>query len=61
MAENKKKSVSSLNTEELLYSSQEKKQKKLGYKLLALAGKSKVDKDVYKFLEKSRMDDHDRS
>jgi hypothetical protein len=61
MAENKKKSVPSLNTEELLYSFQEKKQKKLGYQLLALAGKSKVDKDVYKLLEESRMDDYDRA
>jgi hypothetical protein len=61
MADNKKKSVSSLNTEEMLYSLQGKKQKKSGYKLLVLAGKSKVDKDIYKFLEKSRMDDHDRA
>jgi hypothetical protein len=61
MADNKKKSVSSLNTEEMLYSLQGKKQKKSGYKLLVLAGKSKVDKDIYIFLEKSRMDDHDRA
>ena len=60
MAENKKKSVSFLPTEALLHYFQKKKQKKLGYKLLALAGKSKVDKDIYKLLEKSRMDDHDR-
>jgi hypothetical protein len=61
MNENKKKSVHSLNIEDLRYSLQRKKQKKLGYKLLALAGKSKVDKDIYKFLEKGRMDDHDRA
>lgn len=61
VAENEKKSVSSLTTEALLYYLQEKKKKKLGYQLLALAGKSKVDKDIYKFLEKSRMDDHDRA
>ncbi|HUU04593.1 MAG: hypothetical protein MUP71_09010 [Candidatus Aminicenantes bacterium] len=61
MAENEKKSVSSLTTEALLYYLQEKKKKKLGYKLLALAGKSKVDKNIYKLLEESRMDSHDRS
>ena len=61
MAENEKKSVSSLTAEALLYYLQEKKKKKLGYKLLALAGKSKVDKNIYKLLEESRMDSHDRS
>jgi len=61
MAENEKKSVSSLTAEALLYYLQEKKKKKLGYQLLALAGKSKVAKDVYKLLEESRMDRHDRA
>jgi hypothetical protein len=61
MAENKKKSDYSLTPEAPIHYFQEKKQKKLGYKLLALAGKSKVDKDIYMLLEKSRTDDHDRS
>ncbi|MCX6558415.1 MAG: hypothetical protein NTW95_13465 [Candidatus Aminicenantes bacterium] len=61
VAENEKKSVSSLTAEALLYYLQEKKKKKLGYQLLALAGKSEVDKDIHKFLEKSRKDDHDRA
>jgi metal-responsive CopG/Arc/MetJ family transcriptional regulator len=61
MAENEKKSVSSLTAEALLHYLQEKKKKKLGYQLLALAGKSKVDKDIFKLLEESRMDDHDRA
>lgn len=61
MAENEKKSVSSLTAEALLCYLQEKKKKKLGYKLLALAGKSKVAKDIYKLLEESRMDNHDRA
>ena len=61
VADNEKKSVSSLTAEALLYYLQEKKKKKLGYQLLALAGKSKVTKDVYKLLEESRMDDHDRA
>jgi metal-responsive CopG/Arc/MetJ family transcriptional regulator len=61
IAENEKKSVSSLTTEALLYYLQEKKKKKLGYQLLALAGKSQVEKDIYMFLEKGRMDDHDRA
>jgi metal-responsive CopG/Arc/MetJ family transcriptional regulator len=61
VAENEKKSVSSLTTEALLYYLHEKKKKKLGYQLLALAGKSKVDKGIHTFLEKSRMHDHDRA
>jgi metal-responsive CopG/Arc/MetJ family transcriptional regulator len=61
MAENEKKSVSSLTAEALLYYLQEKKKKKHCYQLLAFAGKSKVDKDIYKLLEKGRMDDHDRA
>ncbi|MBU4269000.1 MAG: hypothetical protein KJ808_09180 [Acidobacteria bacterium] len=61
MAENEKKSVSSLTAEALLYYLQEKKKKKLGYKLLMLAGKSKVDKNIYKLLEESRTDSHDRA
>lgn len=61
LAENEKKSVSSLTAEALLYYLQEKKKKKLGYQLLALVGKSKVAKDVYKLLEESRMDRHDRA
>jgi metal-responsive CopG/Arc/MetJ family transcriptional regulator len=61
VAENEKKSISSLTAEALFYYLQEKKKKKLGYKLLALAGKSKVAGDIYKLLEESRMDHHDRA
>lgn len=61
MAENEKKSVSSFIAEALTYYIIEKRKKKLGRKVLELAGKVRVSPEVYKELQKGRMDSNDRT
>jgi len=61
MAENEKKSVSSIIAEALAYYITEKRKKKLGRKVLEIAGKVRVSPEVYKELERGRMDSNDRT
>ena len=61
MAENEKKSVSSIIAEALAYYITEKRKKKLGRKVLEIAGKVRVSPKVHKELEKGRMDSNDRT
>ncbi len=61
MAENEKKSVSSVIAEALAYYLTEKRKKKLGRKVLEMAGKVRVSPEVYKELERGRMDSNDRT
>ncbi|NWG02121.1 MAG: hypothetical protein HXY44_04595 [Syntrophaceae bacterium] len=61
MAENEKKSVSSIIAEALTYYLTEKRKKKLGRKVLEMAGKVRVSPEVYKELERGRMDSNDRT
>ncbi|PIV20111.1 MAG: hypothetical protein COZ69_02165 [Deltaproteobacteria bacterium CG_4_8_14_3_um_filter_45_9] len=61
MAENEKKSVSSIIAEALAYYITEKRKKKLGRKVLEIAGKVRVSPEVHKELERGRMDSNDRS
>ena len=56
MAENEKKSVSSIIAEAVTYYITEKKRKKLGRRVLDLAGKVRISPDVYKELEKGRLE-----
>jgi metal-responsive CopG/Arc/MetJ family transcriptional regulator len=60
MAENEKKSVSSIIAEALAYYITEKRKKKLGRKVLEIAGKVRVSPEVHKELERGRMDSNDR-
>ena len=60
MAENEKKSVSSVIAEALSYYITEKKKKRLGRKVLEIAGKVKVSPQVHKALERGRMNSNDR-
>ena len=61
MAENEKKSVSSIIAEALTYYITEKRKKKLGRKVLEIAGKVLVSPEVHKELERGRMDSSDRT
>ena len=61
MAENEKKSVSSIIAEALSYYITEKKKKRLGRKVLEIAGKVRVSPEVHKELERGRMGSNDRS
>jgi len=61
MAENEKKSVSSIIAEALAYYITEKRKKKLGRKVLEMAGKVHVSPDIHKELERGRMDFGDRT
>ena len=61
MAENEKKSVSSIIAEALAYYITEKRKKKLGRKVLEIAGKVRVSPEVHKELERGRMDLNDRT
>ncbi len=61
MAENEKKSVSSIIAEALAYYITEKRKKMLGRRVLEMAGKVKISKEVYKELERGRMDFNDRT
>jgi metal-responsive CopG/Arc/MetJ family transcriptional regulator len=61
MAENEKKSVSSIIAEALAYYITEKRRKKLGRKVLEMAGKVKVSPEIHKELERGRMDFGDRT
>ncbi|MFH1672732.1 MAG: hypothetical protein ABIF87_04830 [Pseudomonadota bacterium] len=61
MAENEKKSVSSILAEALSYYITEKKKKRLGRKVLEIAGKVRVSPEAHKELERGRMDSDDRA
>jgi metal-responsive CopG/Arc/MetJ family transcriptional regulator len=61
MAENEKKSVSSIIAEALSYYITEKKKKRLGRKVLEIAGKVRVSPEVHKELERGRMDSDGRA
>jgi metal-responsive CopG/Arc/MetJ family transcriptional regulator len=61
MAENEKKSVSSIIAEAVTYYIAEKKKKRLGRKVLEMAGKVRISPDVYKELEKGRLETDDRT
>jgi hypothetical protein len=61
MAENEKKSVSSIIAEALSYYIIEKKKRRLGRRVLEIAGKVRVSPDVYKELERGRRDSSDRA
>lgn len=61
MAENEKKSVSSIIAEALAYYITEKRKKKLGRKVLEMVGKVQVSPDIHKELERGRMDLGDRT
>lgn len=61
MAENENKSVSSIIAEALAYYITEKRKRKLGRKVLEMAGKVKVSPDAHEELERGRMDFHDRT
>ena len=61
MAENEKKSVSSIIAEALTYYITEKRKKKLGRKVLEVAGKVRVSPEVHKELERGRMGSNDRT
>jgi metal-responsive CopG/Arc/MetJ family transcriptional regulator len=61
MAENEKKSVSSIIAEALAYYITEKRKKKLGRKVLEIVGKVRVSPEVHKELERGRMDLNDRT
>ncbi len=61
MAENEKKSVSSIIAEALSYYVTEKRRRKLGRRVLKMAGKVRVSPEVYKELERGRMDSNDRA
>ncbi|MFH1436002.1 MAG: ribbon-helix-helix protein, CopG family [Pseudomonadota bacterium] len=59
-ARNEKRSVSSLVTEAAAYYLKEKRKRKLGKKVLELAGKTRVADDILEELQKERRHD-DRS
>lgn len=61
MAENEKKSVSSIIAEAVTYYIAEKKKKRLGRKVLEMAGRVRVSPEVHKELEKGRMDSNERT
>jgi len=61
LAENEKRSVSSIIAEALTYYITEKRKKKLGRKVLEIAGKVRVSSEVHKELERGRMDSDDRA
>lgn len=61
MAENEKKSVSSIIAEALTHYITEKRKRKLGRRVLEIAGKVRVSPEVHKELERGRMDFNDRA
>jgi metal-responsive CopG/Arc/MetJ family transcriptional regulator len=61
MAENEKKSVSSIIAEAVTYYIAEKKKRRLGRKVLEIAGRVRVSPDAHRELEKGRMDSNDRT
>ncbi|MBM4347570.1 MAG: hypothetical protein FJ107_05490 [Deltaproteobacteria bacterium] len=61
MAENEKKSVSSIIADALAYYITEKRKKRLGRKVLEIAGKVRVSPEADKELERGRMDSNDRT
>lgn len=61
MAENEKKSVSSIISEALTYYITEKRKKRLGRKVLEIAGKARISPEVHKELQRGRRDSNDRT
>lgn len=61
LAENQRQSVSSLTAEALSLYMQTKRRRELGQKVLALAGRTVVDKEAAAELEQWRGDPHDRA
>jgi len=61
LAENEKKSVSSIISEALAYYITEKRKKRLGRKVLEIVGKARISPEVHKELERGRMDSIDRA
>jgi len=60
MAENEKKSVSSIIAEALAYYITTKRKKKLGRKVLEIAGRVRISPEIHKELEKGRKESNDR-
>ena len=60
LAENEKQSVSSVVAQSIVFFIDQKKRRRLGEKVLKLAGKTKVSDDVFDELQRGRAD-HDRS
>ncbi len=60
LAENEKKSVSSVVARSIEFFIDEKKRRQLGMRVLELAGKTKVADDIFDELHRERVD-HDRS
>ncbi len=61
LAENQRQSVSSLTAEALALYMQTKRRRELGQKVLALTGRTGVDKNAAAELEHWRGDPHDRA
>ena len=60
LAENEKQSVSSVVAQSIVFFIDQKKRRRLGEKVLKLAGKTKVSDDVFDELQRGRAY-HDRS
>ncbi len=60
LAENEKKSVSSMVAQSIEFFIDEKRRRQLGMRVLKLAGKTKVADDIFDELHRERVD-HDRS
>ena len=60
LAENEKRSVSSVVAQSIAFFIDQKKRRRLGEKVLKLADKAKVADDVFDELQRGRAD-HDRS
>ena len=61
LAENEKKSVSAVVAEAITYYVAEKKRKRLGRKVLEMAGRVRISPDVYRELEQGRLESNDRT
>jgi len=60
-AENKNQSVSSVIAEAIKYYISEKTKRELGMKVLALAGKTRVSRDIHEELDRGRKNADDRT
>jgi metal-responsive CopG/Arc/MetJ family transcriptional regulator len=60
-ADNKNQSVSSIVAEAIKHYISEETKKELGMKVLALAGKTRVSKNIYEEMDRGRKDSHDRT
>ncbi len=61
MSGNEKKSIQSIKAKALSYYITENKKKRLGRKVLEIAGKVRVSPEVHKELERGRRDSDDRA